>query len=84
MKDKVVFSVSKDYFRIDINDKPHFCYRIDLIVGFQSWINEKITTTYCIEYYTAERSILTEYVDRELWQEILGHLKTKLLLVSKR
>lgn len=74
MTDTVLFSVSNNQLIILINDFPHLCLKLDEIIGFQSWISVDNPPMYCIEYYTRQSSVKTEYVSIELWKTILHEL----------
>lgn len=43
-------------------------------LNFQSWIDDTKDVKYHIEYYLENRTILTEYENREDWEEILKRI----------
>lgn len=51
-------------------------YIFGYLVGIQSWISE--SGYYKIEFYTETQVIKTEYVNKDIWKEILKKINIEL------
>lgn len=57
-----------------IDGVPHLSFNRKKLVGFQSWIIGEEHQIYYIEFYFKNREILTEYDNKDKWEQILGLL----------
>lgn len=76
METKVEVKIVDSYINIYIGDIIHLCIDRNKLIGFQSWI-DTTKDYYCnffIEYYTNDKNIITEYNDKNKWEEILKQL----------
>jgi hypothetical protein len=60
-----------DAVKIYIDNVLHLSIKKDELIGIQSW---KTDTMYCIEYTLKSSSILCEYVEKDLWINMLNML----------
>lgn len=67
---KVLIDIS--FITIYINDLIHFTIRRDPLIAIQSYKNGHLS--YKIEYETNEKTIVTEYNNKEIWEAILKGL----------
>jgi len=66
-------------FKVYIKGLLHLTFPINEYSGIQSWSNGDDSYTYMIEYHLKSgKSILCEYEDRQLWEEILKQIDKNL------
>lgn len=76
---KVTLKKTLKNFKIYIEGLLHVNVPIEEYSGIQSWLEGDNTHTYYIEYYLKNnQTILCEYEDRKLWEEILKQIDKNL------
>lgn len=63
-------------FILTINNIIHLSLKLKGYIGLQTWIDTREKNNkYCIEiYYIKSKPILLEYVNEDLWKDIINHI----------
>jgi hypothetical protein len=57
---------------ISINSIPHLCIRKSHLTGFQGYIKGEDAKVWYIEFYTKYGNFVSEYDNRDIWEQVLS------------
>lgn len=73
-KRRVIFSTNDYQLLISINSIPHLCIRKSHLTGFQGYIKGEQAQVWYIEFYTKYGNFVSEYDNKEIWEQVLKAL----------